>query len=699
MEHGFIPLEKIEVASSESVRKRIAQEDSTSLMAARDFARVSPRKDSGTNLAANQPSVSVIIPYSKPNKIDNCIQSVLSQDYPKDLLEIVVVGKGSTSLADRFPRVVQIDEGPILQPGRARNLGAAKASGDVLIFLDDDCEAQPGWIEESVAELRNTRVGAVSGMISGKSHAFFARCIDYANFGQCQTDRRWEGRLWAATFGIRRDLFQQLGGFNEKVRVQEDIDLCFRLNRESYATVYQPKVKVLHNHGRTSLKSLIGYQYFGGRHAGLHVESQYPDLSFRNRLLAKLQNPLLYALFISPFAVAGTLSTVVMNYRDNKTVLLLLPFILLGKLSCHLGVWRWTWGRWTSGSPTLQGFIKLLRYSLLKTRFRTPRILTLFVTSQCNAKCSHCFYWENLNQGHDLSFDEIVKLSNSIGTLDKLLITGGEPFLRRDLADICQLFFEKNSLGDVSIPTNGLQPERTRTVVKGILEAANGRPVTISFSIDGTEEYHDRLRGVPGNLKKLQETYRQVRTLQDEFPNLILRVATTVMQQNYDEVMKLFDEMPNILPGVNSPCINLLRGSPHDRSLMLPSEADIKRLYEHKVSSSPGKQGFLRRLADRFTFAVAYENFRQDTQVVPCEAGRILGVVEDNGDVKPCELLPPVGNLREGTFEEIWNSAEAKEARQRIVDKQCKCTHECNTFPSLMANPLHAVKLAKTMRS
>ena len=96
---------------------------------------------------------------------------------------------------------------------------------------------------------------------------------------------------------------------------------------------------------------------------------------------------------------------------------------------------------------------------------------------------------------------------------------------------------------------------------------------------------------------------------------------------------------------------------------------------------------------------MAYENFRQDTQVVPCEAGRILGVVEDNGDVKPCELLPAVGNLREGTFEEIWSSAEAKEARQRIVNKQCKCTHECNTFPSLMANPLHAVKLAKTMRS
>ena len=536
-------------------------------------------------------------------------------------------------------------------------------------------------------------------MTKGKSSALFARCVDYANFGQCQTEQRWEGRLWTATFGIRRDLFEQLGGFNEKVRVQEDIDLCFRLNREGYTTVYQPKVRVLHNHGRVSLRSFLSYQYAGGRDAGLHIESQFPDMSNRNRLLAKLRNPLLYALFVLPFAIAGTLSTLAVNYRENKSVLPLLPVILIGKLSCHLGVLRWTWGRWISGSTSRQGLIQLLEYSLLKTRFRTPRIITLFVTSQCNAKCSHCFYWDKLNQGHDLSFDEIVQLSNSLGRIDKLLITGGEPFLRRDLAEICQLFFERNNLGGVNIPTNGLQPDRTRKVVTDILKVANGKPITISFSVDGTEEYHDRMRGVPGNLKKLQETYRQVRALQDQFPNLILRVTTTVMKQNYDEVMRLFDEMPNILPGVNSPCINLLRGSPYDRTLMLPSDSQIKRLFERKVASIPGNQGFLRRLADRLTFSVAYENYRQDTQVIPCEAGRILGVIEDNGDVKPCELLPPIGNLHEGTFDEIWNSDEAKEARQRIVDKQCKCTHECNTFPSLMANPLHAVKLAGSLKS
>ena len=658
-------------------------------------------KTHGNGQQANsnaQVSVSVIIPFTRADKVGDAIHSVIAQQYPPDRMEIIVVGSGSDTIRESWPTVLAIDEGPILHPGKARNLGAAKASGDFLFFLDDDCVAHPGWIDEALIELENQGVGAVSGMIKGKSNSFIDRTVDFTNFGLCQTNERREGRLWSATLAIRSDDFERLGRFNEHIRVHEDIDLCFKLNRQGLATVYQPKIRVTHNHGRSTLRSLLEYQHFGGREAGLLIESENADLSLRNKLLLKAQNPLAYSLLVVPFALAGTLWSFAVNFREHPRILLLSPLIFLGKLSCQIGIWRWTLERWTHGSPTIQGAWRLIEYSLLKWRIRTPKILTLFVTSTCNAKCSHCFYWNSLNQKNDLTFEEMIELSDSMGTIDKLLVTGGEPFLRRDLAEICQLFFDNNNLGAVSIPTNGLQPEKTRIMARNILNAAKGRPVTISFSLDGTEHYHDEMRGVPGNFQKLRETYQEVKSLQKEYPNLILRVPTTVMQQNYDEVIRLLDELPEILPGVNSPCLNLLRGSPYDRSLMLPSDEEIRRLFEHKAEKSPGKQGVLRRLADRLTFAVAYENLRQDTQVIPCEAGRILGVVEDNGDVKPCELLPPVGNLREGTFTEIWNSSEAVEARRRIEAKECHCTHECNAFPSLMANPLHAAKLVRTIK-
>jgi cellulose synthase/poly-beta-1,6-N-acetylglucosamine synthase-like glycosyltransferase len=237
-------------------------------------------------------TVSVIIPFSKPETVGNAIRSVLDQDYPEEFLEIIVVGKGSEELLDKWPQVIAVDEGPIKQPGRARNLGAVKASGEILLFLDDDCEVQENWIQENLAELENDEVGAVSGKVVGKSNAFFARCVDFTNFGVCQTSKRREGRLWTATFGMRKNILETVGGFNEDIRVQEDIDICFRLNRLDYKTIYQPKIKVSHNHNRTTVNSFLKYQFDSGRIAGLDIEGQYPDLSLRNRILSLVRTPL-----------------------------------------------------------------------------------------------------------------------------------------------------------------------------------------------------------------------------------------------------------------------------------------------------------------------------------------------------------------------------------------------------------------------
>jgi len=640
-------------------------------------------------------TVSVIIPFSKPETVGNAIRSVLDQDYPEELLEIIVVGKGSEELLDKWPQVIALDEGPIKQPGRARNLGAAKASGEILLFLDDDCEVQENWIQENLAELENDEVGAVSGKVVGKSNAFFARCVDFTNFGICQTNKRREGRLWTATFGMRKGLFNEIGGFDESIKVQEDIDLCFRLNQRGFKTVYQPRVKVLHCHGRNTLRKLLEYQFDSGKEGGVRVESRYKALSFRNRVLAGLKHPLVYAFSIIPFALTGTFLTLRMNFKDHKEILLHSPFIFLGKISCHVGILRWHWNRWTHGFALFQGVRNVVVYSLLKQRFRSPRILTLFVTSSCNAKCSHCFYWKNLNKNDDLSIEEFEQLSRSIGKVDKLLISGGEPFLRRDLPRICQLFFDNNDLDALSIPTNGLMPQRIKELVNRILELSNGRSVTISLSIDGTEEFHDEMRGVSGNFRKLVETYEGLLSLQDRFDNLIIRIATTVMESNCEEVIGLFDQASVLFPGVNSPCINLLRGNPQNEDLLPPSISRAYEIFQYKTARFPGQQSFFRRLADKLTFAVAIENFRQNTQVVPCEAGRILGVVEHNGNVKHCELLPTIGNLREDSFDQIWNSTIAYEARKRIESKQCSCTHECYSFPSLIANPSYIVKFMK----
>src|SRR5947209_16194909 len=91
----------------------------------------------------------------------------------------------------------------------------------------------------------------------------------------------------------------------------------------------------------------------------------------------------------------------------------------------------------------------------------TPPFMIVFINSICNLTCEHCFYWRNLNQRDDLTFAELEQLSNELGDLEILNLSGGEPFLRPEFAEICLLFTEKNRERQIYVPTNGYFTERT----------------------------------------------------------------------------------------------------------------------------------------------------------------------------------------------------------------------------------------------
>lgn len=283
---------------------------------------------------------SVIIPYSKPDVAGAALEMLMRQSYPADLVEIIVVGPGSSKLAARWP-VRAIETHPIYFPGEARNIGARAASGDYFLFLDDDCEPAPDWIEQCLRELEDPKIGAVGGQIAGKSKKFFAQCVDFSSFAFSQVNRRMETAVCSASLGVRRDAYEDAPGFSEELRSGEDIDFCYRLLKMGYKTVYQPAAKVVHNHGRTKFSTLIRYSYFYGRVKGLYVKLRYRDMSKRNQILAALHNPLLYLLMIVPVSLGITASIVRLNVREYPRVLLYAPFIFLSKVAYHVGIWQW----------------------------------------------------------------------------------------------------------------------------------------------------------------------------------------------------------------------------------------------------------------------------------------------------------------------------------------------------------------------
>ena len=111
----------------------------------------------------------------------------------------------------------------------------------------------------------------------------------------------------------------------------------------------------------------------------------------------------------------------------------------------------------------------------------TPRLdtLILFVTSRCNSVCRTCFYWEELNQNGDLTFDEILRLSRTMPAFNEVWLSGGEPTLREDLPEIISAFHETNGIRSINFPTNGLLPERLVEQVNRISATCPGLRINL----------------------------------------------------------------------------------------------------------------------------------------------------------------------------------------------------------------------------
>src|SRR3989449_6471671 len=173
-------------------------------------------------------------------------------------------------------------------------------------------------------------------------------------------------------------------------------------------------------------------------------------------------------------------------------------------------------------------------------RKRKLNTVIFFVTSHCNATCETCFYWDELNQEGDLSWEEIVKLSENTPPFTDLWFSGGEPTLRKELPEIIDLFIRNNGVRYINLPTNGLKPHRIYEVAEHCLSTNPGVELHVNISLDGLRESHDFMRGVPGNFERAIEAGHLLRRLKPRFGlRLIVNINTVITRDNLDEIIPL----------------------------------------------------------------------------------------------------------------------------------------------------------------
>jgi hypothetical protein len=191
------------------------------------------------------------------------------------------------------------------------------------------------------------------------------------------------------------------------------------------------------------------------------------------------------------------------------------------------------------------------------------------------------------------------------------------------------------------------------------------------------------------------ETYDALAELQTRDPRLRIHAISTATDVNVDEIRKLTTFLFDRCPKMDHHNLALIRGDRKNRALKCPDMGVYQDLYEYvRRLWQPREQGRYGAIVEPMLQWAKVETVTRGTQVVPCSAGVLTGVVYANGDVGVCELHEPLGNLRRQSFPEIWRSPAAQQLRRSIANKECHCTTEVFLWPSIVYHP---VSLARAM--
>lgn len=350
-----------------------------------------------------------------------------------------------------------------------------------------------------------------------------------------------------------------------------------------------------------------------------------------------------------------------------------------------------------------------LRYARegLASRLLTkkPLFLTVFVTARCGLNCGHCFYREELLAGRgkdELTLEEYRRMTARLPHFPKLILTGGEPFLREDLADITELFYEHASRArQITIPTAGVHTARIVALVERVLPTRPDLILELQLSIDGVGEDHDAVRG-HGAFARLMETYHALRPIQDANPRLRIRFNFTFSRRTQANFARTWRFVTKELGNPYLDMVLVRRTTVEDDywgEVDLDLYREATELLQATERARAGDDLLQRLLTQRVRVEreIIAEHHRGHAVMTGCQAGTLTAIVSERGDVRPCEILDTVfGNLREADwdFDAVWRSGAAEHHRRWVQETGCYCTFETCVRTTMSFQPRWYARMA-----
>jgi MoaA/NifB/PqqE/SkfB family radical SAM enzyme len=265
-------------------------------------------------------------------------------------------------------------------------------------------------------------------------------------------------------------------------------------------------------------------------------------------------------------------------------------------------------------------------------------------------------------------------ISNSIQTL---IITGGEPTLRDDVADIIRLSISSLvALKKIALISNGLNTERTVKSVRRIIPLIpQGILLNIGVSLDGIGATHDRVRGVEGAFEKTIGTLRAIKELIAEKKNLTVSVGMTISRLNICDARAVYEfaREENVRSSFTTANVVDVYLDNAERAEGFAFGDD------DRIEAAEFFEWLNERAPDPYNEMVA-RMLRGGERSRGCAARDSAMTVDVDGSVYPCGQTREacLGNIYRQGIEEIWEGRMARHVRAKVLPAHCKrCMTNC----------------------
>ena len=310
-----------------------------------------------------------------------------------------------------------------------------------------------------------------------------------------------------------------------------------------------------------------------------------------------------------------------------------------------------------------------------------PKWIAWEITRRCNLKCIHCRSSSEIEvKDHpDFSTKEAFRIIDDITSYAKpvIVLSGGEPLLRKDVFEIAQYGSEKGLR--MCLATNGT------LVTDTVCEKIKGSGIKIvSLSLDGSDEtIHDNFRNQKGAFSGIINTAKLFKTYGIEF--IINSSFTKRNQEEIPRVYKLAKEL-----GATAWYMFMIVPTGRGEEIMseLISKEDYEEILEwHYQMEKDEKDMLVRPTCAPHYYRIVLQKSKQEGAKFErrtlkfstggakgCIAGQLIALIDVDGNVLPCSYFPkPAGNVNRQSFKDIWENSELFKELRDFKKYKGKC--------------------------